>query len=251
LVRRQINEPLVEFGTESIALPLGTAQIRGAWALLAGLDQLRDLQVVVDAGSALCPRGWVGLLSLDGTVTAVVPGAPHVPLARAALAGLSPDEVTNPEVVVPRFGGVAEILGPAALFYPTAALPALARQHHGVETAELNELGELLDDTGTADANESGLANISSPAFVIRDDAAIVAACGWQVWPGRIAHLCALTRPAYRRQGRAQAVAARAIDEAAAEGLLPQWRARPVASQQLAGSLGLVQLGAQLSLRLG
>jgi hypothetical protein len=46
-------------------------------------------------------------------------------------------------------------------------------------------------------------------------------------------------------------VAARAIDEAAAEGLLPQWRARPVASQQLAGSLGLVQLGAQLSLRLG
>jgi hypothetical protein len=51
-------------------LPLETAQIRSAWALLAGLDQLCDLQVVADAGSALCPKGWVGLLSLDGTVTA-------------------------------------------------------------------------------------------------------------------------------------------------------------------------------------
>jgi len=74
-------------------------------------------------------------------------------------------------------------LGTSRLVLPNGCVPALARQHHGVETAELNELGELLDDTGTADANESGLANISSPAFVIRDDAAIVAACGWQVWP--------------------------------------------------------------------
>jgi hypothetical protein len=185
-----------------MALPLETGQIRDAWALLAGVDELRDLQVVVDGGSALCPRG------------------------------------------------VAELLGPAALFYPTAPLPGSTRERQHVERAELDELGDLLRDAGTEDANESGLADISAPAFVLRDKGAIVTACGWRAWPGRIAHLCVLTRLAYRRQGLAQAVAAQAIGEAAAEGLLPQWRARPVASQQLAQSLGLVRLGAQLSLRL-
>jgi GNAT superfamily N-acetyltransferase len=233
-----------------MALPLKTGQIRDAWALLAGVDELRDLQVVVDGGSALCPTGWIGLLSLDATVTAVVPHRAQVPMARVALAGLTPAEVTTPEVVVPRFGGVAELLGPAALFYPTTPLPGSTRERQH-ERAELDELGDLLRDAGPEDANESGLGDISAPAFVLRDKGAIVTACGWRAWPGRIAHLCVLTRPAYRRQGLALAVAAQAIGEAAAEGLLPQWRARPAASQQLAQSLGLVRLGAQLNLRLG
>jgi GNAT superfamily N-acetyltransferase len=231
-------------------LPLDTAQIRSAWALLAGLDQLGDFKVVVDAASAICPKGWVGLLSLDDTVTAVVPDAAQVPMARAALAGLTPAEVTTPEVVVPRFDAVAELLGPAALFYPTDPLPGSARERQRVERAGLDELGDLLHDAGTEDANESSLANISAPAFVIRDGVVIVAACGWRAWPGGMAHLGVLTRPAYRRQGLARAVAAHAIEHAAADGLLPQWRARPAASQQLAKSLGLVRLGAQLSLRL-
>jgi GNAT superfamily N-acetyltransferase len=234
-----------------MALPLETARVRSAWALLAGLDQLRDLQVVVDAGSALCPSGWVGLLALDGTVTAVVPDAAQVPMARAALAGLTPAEVTTSEVVVARFGGVAELLGPAALFYATAPLVASTRVRQHVERAEPDELGDLLHDAGTEDANESGLSDISAAAFVVRHNGAIVAACGWRAWPGPIAHLCVLTHPAYRRQGLAQAVAAQAIEEAAAEGLLPQWRARPTESQRLAEHLGLVRLGAQLSMRLG
>ncbi len=149
-----------------MALPLETAQVRSAWASLAGLDELRDLQVVVDAGSALCPRGWVGLLSLDGTVTAVVPDAAQVPMARAALAGLTPAQVTTAEVVVPRFGGVAELLGPAALFYATAPLVASTRVRQHVDRAEPDELGDLLHDAGAEDANESGLSDISALAFV-------------------------------------------------------------------------------------
>jgi GNAT superfamily N-acetyltransferase len=137
------------------------------------------------------------------------------------------------------------------LFYPTVPFPGLTRERQHLERAGLDEIGELLHDAGPDDANESGLGNISAPAFVTRDQGAIVAACGWRAWPGGIAHLCVLTRPAYRRRGLAQAVAAQAVEEAAAEGFLPQWRARPFASQQLAESLGLVRLGAQLSLRLG
>jgi GNAT superfamily N-acetyltransferase len=59
-----------------------------------------------------------------------------------------------------------------------------------------------------------------------------------------------LIRPAYRWQGLAQAVSSEAIEAARAEGLLPQWRARRVASQQLAQSLGLVRLGTQFTLTL-
>jgi GNAT superfamily N-acetyltransferase len=180
----------------------------------------------------------------------VVPDEAQVPMARAALAGLAPANLTTPEVVMARFGGVAEVWGPAALFYPTAPLRRWSREDQCSERAEPEQLGDLLDDAGTEYANESGLSKISAPAFVVRDGAAVVAACGWRLWPGGIAHLCVLTRPAYRRRGLARTVAAQAIEQAAAEGLVPQWRARPVASQHLAQSLGLVRLGTQLSLRL-
>lgn len=173
-------------------MPLETAQVRAAWAGLAGLEQLHDLQVVADADSFLCPRGWVGLLTLDGTVTAVVPGPAQVAMARAALAGLTPPEVTSAEVVVPRFAAVAEVLGPAALFYPTAPLRRWPSEHKLVGRAGLDELRDLLHDAGTEDANESGLGKISAPAFVLREGHAVVAACGWRLWPGRIAHLCVL-----------------------------------------------------------
>jgi hypothetical protein len=44
---------------------------------------------------------------------------------------------------------------------------------------------------------------------------------------------------------------AAAVAEALAEGLLPQWRARLAASKAVASSLGFIDLGAQVSLRVG
>jgi len=49
--------------------------------------------------------------------------------------------------------------------------------------------------------------------------------------------------------GHARRAAAAATRQAITENLLPQWRARPPASQALARSLGLIELGAQLSLQ--
>ncbi|MHB8340030.1 MAG: GNAT family N-acetyltransferase [Mycobacteriales bacterium] len=69
-------------------------------------------------------------------------------------------------------------------------------------------------------------------------------------WPGQLAHLSVLTDPAARRRGYAKVVAAAAIRDAEGAGLLPQWRARPLASQRLAASLGLVRVGDQISVDL-
>src|ERR1700722_15842879 len=49
------------------------SRIKSAWAALAGVERLRRFQFVVRTESWLCPRGWVGLLSLFDTLTVVAP----------------------------------------------------------------------------------------------------------------------------------------------------------------------------------
>ena len=80
----------------------------------------------------------------------------------------------------------------------------------------------------------------------------VVAASGYQVWHGQLGHLSVLVAPALRGRGLGKAVAARAVGQVVEAGLVPQWRARStlVASRQLAGSLGFVELGRQASYRL-
>ena len=72
--------------------------------------------------------------------------------------------------------------------------------------------------------------------------------CGYRRWPNDVAHLSVLAHPGHRREGHARRAAAAAIRRAIDDQLLPQWRARSPASRALARRLGLVELGAQLSL---
>ena len=112
------------------------------------------------------------------------------------------------------------------------------------------ELESLLVATGIADAEESGLAEITSPAFLMRDNRRVVAAAGYQLWPGNVAHLCVLVAPDARNRGLARQVASAAISHALHYGRFPQWRARPAASQAVSRALGFRELGSQLSLLL-
>ncbi|MFE2695226.1 GNAT family N-acetyltransferase [Streptomyces mirabilis] len=59
-----------------------------------------------------------------------------------------------------------------------------------------------------------------------------------------------LTAPGERGRGLARRVASAAVAQALDDGLLPQWRARPMASRNVARALGFRELGSQLSLRL-
>jgi RimJ/RimL family protein N-acetyltransferase len=100
------------------------------------------------------------------------------------------------------------------------------------------------------EAEESGLEEITSAAFVVRAGHDVVAAAGYQSWLGTAAHLSILTAPGYRGRGLARQVASAAVADALAGGLLPQWRARPEPSRRVARALGFRELGSQLSMRL-
>lgn len=66
--------------------------------------------------------------------------------------------------------------------------------------------------------------------------------------PAGTAHLSVLTAPAARGRGLARVTGSAAVAHALAAGLLPQWRARSLASRRVAAALGFTELGAQLSI---
>ncbi len=103
------------------------------------------------------------------------------------------------------------------------------------------------------DVAEAGLGQVEQP-FVLVDDAdspepTPLAGAGYDVWEGILAHVAVLTPPDERRKGYAQRVAAVAVEEAMAAGLVPQWRARTdnTASQRTARRAGFVFAGTQTS----
>jgi hypothetical protein len=113
-----------------------------------------------------------------------------------------------------------------------------------------SEVRSLFQAAPPDELDESGLLTVTSPIFGSRSPTgALAAACGYRRWPNEVAHLCVLTHPAHRREGHGRRAAIGAIRRAIDDQLLPQWRARPRASQELARSLGLTEVGAQLSLR--
>ncbi|MFJ7078967.1 GNAT family N-acetyltransferase [Streptomyces sp. NPDC098781] len=162
------------------------------------------------------------------------------------------DKLTDPEAI----GGVlpiGEVLGPAALAHVAAddfRPSAYAEWRVEELPAGHADLDALEQAAGAEDAGEAGLAEITSPAFVLRVHGQVVAAAGYRAWPSSTAHLSVLTSPAWRRKGLARKTGSAAVRYALAQGLLPQWRAQIPASRKAAVALGFSELGCQLSIQL-
>ncbi|GLX38226.1 hypothetical protein Sros01_42990 [Streptomyces roseochromogenus] len=148
---------------------------------------------------------------------------------------------------------VLDVLGPASLFYLGRDSFLPVHEGAGVEQLPIGDggLSALLARAGEEEAGESGLEDISSPAFCLRRGDEVVAAAGYQSWPRSVAHLSVLVAPHCRGRRLARAVASAAVAHALDARLLPQWRARLYPSQCVAVALGFRELGAQLSVRLG
>ncbi|MFE1903894.1 GNAT family N-acetyltransferase [Streptomyces gardneri] len=210
-----------------------------------------EVKVLVSPESGTCPKGWVGVVTLDGSALVTAPDARVAARVREALRGRSVDaagEASSYRETLP----VAQVLGPAALSYaspegfrPVAAASAV-EQLPGRHPA----LRGLERAAGHEDAEEADLDGITSPAFVVRAHDEVVAAAGYRLWPRRTAHLSVLVAPAARGRGLARTVASAAVGHALAAGLLPQWRARPEASRRVAAALGFEELGTQLSVEI-
>ena len=141
---------------------------------------------------------------------------------------------------------------PASLAYCGRAGFHPARSGAVVEPVRADHpfVQDLLARVPVEDVDESGLADITSPAVVVRTGSATLAAAGYRVWPASTAHVGVLTATAERGRGLARAVASAAVAHSLDSGLMPQWRARPEASRRVARALGFLELGSQLSLRL-
>ncbi|TQS40217.1 GNAT family N-acetyltransferase [Cryptosporangium phraense] len=197
--------------------------------------------VAVSPGSGLCPRGWAGVVRLGN---AAIGTAPDASTAELLSRGFS---LTTGLVV----GSRVPTLGPATLAYcdPADFRPP---DSGAVETLPAGhpDVVAFLAGAPADDVDESGLAEITSPAFVRRAGADVVAAAGYRVWPGGAGHLSVLTAPGARGRGLARDVAGTAVARVLDLGLLPQWRARPEASRRVARALGFRELGFQVSVRL-
>jgi GNAT superfamily N-acetyltransferase len=220
---------------------------RAGWAAVAGVADAfvpGEVRVVVAAEIPIAPPGWTGIVSIGDACLVMAPDELAAAFVSAGSTGARPGSLPGANWTPAR-----EVLGPAALLFGEVAREV----DGGTELLAITDprVQQLLDLVPAADAVESGLGDVTSSVFAVVQDNSVIAACGYRHWPGELAHLSVLTDPRWRREGFARRVAAAAISAAAAEGLLPQWRARPVESQRLARSLGLVQLGAQISLRLG
>ncbi|MFF0435566.1 GNAT family N-acetyltransferase [Streptomyces sp. NPDC004327] len=231
------------------------ARARGLWETLAAAPvsfaPSGGATVVVSPESGLCPPSWAGIVVLGDAAIVTAPTGAAARALRYAMANVPTDSLTAADVIQTVLP-VAEVLGPATLGYvssegfrPAATGAAIEESAPGHQ-----ELHGLVRSAGQQDADESGMEEITSPAFVVREGADVIAAAGYRTWPASTAHISVLTAPRHRGRGLARQVASAAVAHALAANLMPQWRARPVESRRVAAALGFRELGTQLSVRL-
>ncbi|MFI5714268.1 GNAT family N-acetyltransferase [Nocardia sp. NPDC051750] len=208
--------------------------------------------MTISPRAKICPPGWAGFIVLQGRAIVTAPNPTAAAAIRGAVAKLSVEDLVDPELLG-RALPLEEVLGPATLAYIDGrdfrAAPPGAVQVDRLP-AEHSDLHRLENLAGEHQTEESGLREITSPAFTIRICDEVVAAAGYRTWPSRTAHMSVLTAPEYRGRGLARLTGSAAVAHALDAGLLPQWRARATQSKRVAFALGFRELGTQLSVRL-
>jgi RimJ/RimL family protein N-acetyltransferase len=229
-----------------------TARATELWEYLAGTAAgfAPAISVAVPPRSCLCPPGWAGIVVIGDAALATAPDDETARLVGQSLSGLPAASLTGTEALTRL--PLDEILGPAALAYLD---PADFRPQPGdAVTAQLDldhrGLQQFLRAAATDDRGESGIQEITTPAFAVYEHGQVAAAAGYRDWPCGIAHLSVLTASAARGRGLARAAASAAVAHAIGEGRWPQWRARPEASRRVARALGFREIGSQVSIRL-
>jgi hypothetical protein len=67
----------------------------------------------------------------------------------------------------------------------------------------------------------------TADAFFIRQAGEVISVADFRRWPHDVAHMSGLTAAPARNKGLTTRTAYAAVEEALAQGLLPEWRARP------------------------
>ncbi|HEX5095149.1 MAG TPA: GNAT family N-acetyltransferase [Acidimicrobiia bacterium] len=232
------------------ALDPGTwARGRGVWAALAGADVFPEsgARVVVNAESQICPPDWCGVVALGDGVLATTPDEAR----RGRLVEQCNDLGPADDWAI-AFADVAEVRGPARLAYIDLRVFPDEDEPPFTEVLRVGDdaVAAFVAGVPAADRDEAGLEGCTSPLACVRHDGAIVAAAGYRIWREELAHMSVLVAPDHRGAGLATTVARDMTRSALEHGLIPQWRARPAASQAVARKIGYVDVGQQISIKL-
>lgn len=200
-------------------------------------------------------RGWASHGSPPDTVSIVVMGNERFVCAPGRLrrrlgAALPTDLDALLETL--RDDG-AEALGEARLAYvDEETLQPVATD--GV--AELPDDDPLVTDLhATSDRgewNEAIGTEVREHSFAIVEQSSLLALANLQIWNDELAHVGVFTAAPARGRGLAAKVSCAAVERAYTRGFVPQWRSRVGnhASARVAGKLGFVDLGKQMTVRL-
>lgn len=229
---------------------------RSVWERLTGVTTSFGTSgratVVVAPSSKLCPPSWTGVAVLGNGALVTVPSELDRQRFLSATAEISPTLFAQPDIIQKALP-VVDILGPGHLSYTSHDYfrPARATTAHSVESVSVDHIDvrHLVESVSPEEAEESAIAAITSPVFIVRRNGSVVAAAGYTVWAELAAHICVLTAPNHRNQGFARLAASAAVEHAMSADLVPQWRARPMASRRVARAIGFQELGTQLSFR--
>ena len=229
------------------------ADAKALWTVVASASVAfpdQGISIVTSPQSRMCPQGWAGLVLLADSGIGTAPDEATADRFRALLADCPVERLYDPSDSAKALPA-AERLGPTSLAYlaaesfrPTSG-PAV--EHLPVDHPDLRALEKLCS---PEERNEAGIDELTSPVFCVRDGSDVIAASGYVAWPRNTAHIAVLTAPSARGRGLAKVTASSTIAHALADGMLPQWRARVPASQQVARALGFAELGVQISLKL-
>jgi hypothetical protein len=166
-------------GTSVAAL---TTKARELWECLgrAQAGFTPALSVGVSPLSSLCPAGWVGIVVLGDAALATAADHETARRAQQALRGLPVASLADAGAVSSRLP-VAEILGPAALAYldPAEFCPQPGDAVTGRIGLDHPGLRKFLLAAGSGDVGESGMEEITTPAFAVLEHGEVVAAAGY------------------------------------------------------------------------
>jgi GNAT superfamily N-acetyltransferase len=148
---------------------------------------------------------------------------------------------------------IERVIGPAYIGYADAAtFQPYAASHTRLLTARDRAAFERFRLTCFSLDWEHGGSELGHQPVVgcFRDDA-MVAAAGYEVWGGQIAHISIVTHPAYRGQGYGKAAVSAIAQVALEQGLIPQYRTLMSNTPSLAigAALGFIAYAQSIAVR--
>jgi GNAT superfamily N-acetyltransferase len=203
-------------------------------------------QVITHGGERLRYQGIFALFRENSAIISFPPQYPK------SIDLLLPMQFLTPNTLANSFASANfKVIGPAYIGYAEAVHSA-THSPRSLTATDRDAVRTLQAACGKEEWSHGG-SNISKqPASGLFIGSDLVSLAGYEVWGGFIAHIYAITHPAFRGRGFGRDVVAHLSNEALKTGLIPQYRTLESNEPaiRLAKSLGFVHFATSVAVRL-